>query len=471
MVKPINQMLDSIQNKNVNQDGFLTLEIIFCIALISLFIFGVFALVFNNQYMAEDGENSAYALRLAHAGMEGALAAGFSFTAPADVTDGGFIEHLQTDWLADYAKKITSRVSFVSSGRPLAIELNSLVTDWQNNLGKDTCALEFLGDWKNPVLRGAVSTGANNPATDIDALGGKVYVATNGSTQSLDDFFVVDAMDLDHPSIIKSINTGPGLNAVQVAGDYAYAANSSINGQLQIIKISNPANPTVMLNVKFLDAASGGIGSSIFYTRGKVYIGTPKNNGPEFYIYDVSNPLTPHFLGEFEIGSGVNKIYVYGNYAYVATGDVNRFRILDISNPVNIKEVGDFSDVGGTAQSGESVAMLGGQAVLGRAGGLPGDHIPELYLLDVNNPQNIQNLYSSDINMSVNDIFLRGGLAFLATNKTGGEFQIYNLANNQLAYFSSATLPTTAVALDCEGENFFIALSGDPALQIISPKY
>jgi hypothetical protein len=455
--------------KSESQNGFLTLEIVLCLALISIFVFGIFALAFSNQDIVEDSENSANALQLANVGMEGALAGGFNFVSPPDQTNAGFIEHLQTDWLADYAKKVTSRVSFVSSGRPLKVELNSLVTDWQNGLGKDTCALGFSGDWKNPVLRGALSTGAGNPATDVDALGGEVYVATNGSAQSMDDFFVVDAADLDHPSIIKSINTGPGLNSFQAAGDYVFAANSSINGQLQIIKISSSNSPTVMLNVKFSDAGSGGVGSSIFFTGGKVYIGTQKNAGPEFYVYNVQNPLAPQWLGEFEIGSGVNKIYVYGNYAYLATGDVNRFRILDISNPANIKEVGDFGGVGGTAQSGQSVAMLGGQAVLGRAGGLPGDHIPELYLLDVNNPQNIQNLNSADINMSVNDIFLRAGLAFFATNKTGGQFQIYSLANNQLTFFSSAALPAAAAALDCEGENFFMALSGDPSLQIVSP--
>ena len=71
--------------------------------------------------------------------------------------------------------------------------------------------------------------------------------------------------------------------------------------------------------------------------------------------------------------------------------------------------------------------------------------------------------------MSINDIFLRGGLAFLATNKTGGEFQVYNYTNNHLSAVSSAGLPASATALDCEGENFFLALSGDPGLQIISP--
>jgi hypothetical protein len=317
-------------------------------------------------------------------------------------------------------------------------------------------------------LRGVIANPQGKPATGVDINNKIAYVTVNGDG-NLDDFFVVDVRDLDHPVILNSITTGPGLNAVHVAGDYAFVANSSVKGQLEIIKISDPAHPVLIQQAKFEHAKDGGVGSSIFYYQGTVYLGTAKNDGPEFYVYDVRNPLAPVFKGEFEIGSGVNKIYVYGNYAYLATGDVNRFRILDISNPGSIKEVGDFSGVGGTAQSGESVAMLGGRAVLGRAAGLPGDHIPELYLLDVSQPAGIQNLNSADINTSVNDIFLRGGLAFLATSKPGGEFQVYNYANNQLAPFASAGLPAPPSALDCEGENFFLALSGNPILQIISP--
>ena len=446
----------------------MTLEIVMCLALASLFFFGTAALVLSNQDMQVDSQNDAYALKISQAGMETAMVAGFNFAPPPDAVDGNFTEHLQTNWLAGYAKEITSRVSFVSSGRPRQTELNSLVTDSANALGRDTCALGFSGNWQNPKLRGAVNISANNPATDIDAVNGKVFVTANGSTAGLSDFYVINAGDLDNPGILKDINTGPGLNAVHVAGDYAFAANSSINGQLQIIKISDPGNPAVMLNVKFADAQAGGVGTSIFYYQGRVYIGTAKNDGPEFYVYDVQNPLAPQWLGEFEIGSQVNKIHVFGDYAYVATGDVNRLRILNISSPGHIMEDGDFSDVGGTAQSGESVCVLGSQAVFGRAGGLPSAHIPELYLLDVNHPSAIGKLDAADINMSVNDIFLRGGLAFLATNKSGGQFEVYNYSSGRLNFLASAALPSDAVGLDCDGENFFVAQNGSQILQIIS---
>ncbi|MDR3643435.1 MAG: hypothetical protein P4L74_07495 [Candidatus Doudnabacteria bacterium] len=457
-----------MKNTDKKQRGYSTIEIMICLALVSLFIFGAVELVFGNQEIQVDAQNDGYGLRLSREGIETALAQGFDFVPTADVTDGNFTEHVQADWLAGYAKEITSSASFVSSGRPRKTELHSLVVDMSGDLGRDSCSFGFSGSWLIPKLRGAVSVGPGNPATDADALNGKVFLAANGSTASLPDFFVIDAGNPDNPMVLASLNTGPGINSLHVAGDYAFAANSSINGQLQIIKISDSLHPVVMLNVKLADAQSGGVGNSIFYYEGRVYVGTPKNDGPEFFVYDVQHPLAPIFLGEFEIGSQVNKIFVYGDYAYVATGDINRLRILNISDAGHITEDGDFSDVGGTAQSGESVSMLGGLAVFGRAGGLPGDHIPELYLLDVNTPATIAKLNSGDINMSVNDIFLRGGLAFLATNKSGGQFEIYDYSSGLLNFLSSSALGSDATGLDCDGQNMFVATIGDPALQIFS---
>jgi hypothetical protein len=457
--------------QNYKEAGFLTFEIMLTLAVASVLFLGTVALVFGNQSMQTDAQNDAQGILVAQSGMENALAGGFAFTAPADVMSEGFTEHLQMDWLADYAKKITSTASFVSSNKARKTEFNSLVLDSSENLGKDTCALGFTGDWKNPVLRGKIAIGQNNPATGVDANNGKVYVATNGSVAAEPDFYSIDASNLDNPTILKAIDTGPGLNALQVAGDYAFVANSSINGQLEIIKISDPANPVFVQHTKFADAQSGGVGNSIFYRSGKVYIGTPKNDGPEFYIYNVQNPLAPIFLGEFELGTIVNKIYVYGDYAYLATADQKHFRILNISDPGRISEVASFSGAGWASQSGQSLAVLGDHAIFGRAGGLPALGYPELYMLDVSRPGLVTSLNSADVNFSINSIFLRSGLAFLATNKSGGQFQVYNLNDNQFIGYSSLPLTADSTGIDCDGENFFLSLSGDPILQIVSPKY
>ena len=63
------------------------------------------------------------------------------------------------------------------------------------------------------------------------------------------DFFVIDATDGENPVIIGSINTtNQGLLALDVAGNYAYAANntSADDEQLQVIDISSSTNPVVV---------------------------------------------------------------------------------------------------------------------------------------------------------------------------------------------------------------------------------
>lgn len=454
--------------------GFSTLEILISLAIFASAMSASLMLLWYERVLALEAEMSQRALLKAQSHLEqakGDLAQDFFTSVTHTVSEQPFNITVSEELLSPIVKKVTAEASWaLQLPGNNKLSLDARILDTSGVLGADTCTTEFSGNWQYPTLRGAVSLAQNNPATAVDASNGKAYLATNASSQSWDDFFVFDSNNLDAPIILKSINTGPGLNGLHVAGDYVFAANSSINGQLQILDIHNPANPVSMLNVKLPGSVDPGVGQSVFYYKDRVYIGTPKNAGPEFYVYDVSNPLAPVFKGSFEIGSVVNKIYVYGNYAYLATGDVNHFRILDISNPGHILEVGDFSGAGGTAQSGESVSVLGKKAILGRAGGLPNAHIPELYLLNIEHPENIENLNSADVNMSINGIFMRNGLAFLATNKTGGEFQVFSLANDQLSPVASAALPAPAVGIDCEGENIFLALGGSTILQIVSPQ-
>ena len=461
--------------KNQNKDfskGFSTIEILISMVVLATTVCAAVMLLWYERVLALETEMSQRALLVAQSYLEkakGELKEDFFAQVDESANQDTFSISVLSESLSSTVKKISVEVSWPweFSGSH-SLTLDAQVTDIFGSLGADTCATNFFGSWQAPALRGSLSLDLNNLATGVDVMDEKIYVTANGSVAAQKDFFVISG-NLDNPSIIGSVNTGPGLNAVHIAGDYAFTANSSIKGQLEIIKISDPNNPVLMQTVKFLSAQTGGTGSSIFYYRGKVYVGTFINAGPEFYVYDVQNPLSPVWLGEFEIGSGVSSIYVYGNYAYIATGDVNRLRVLKIDDPAHITEVADFNDNEmDTVQSGEAVAVLGDKVVFGRAGGLSGAHIPELYLLKTDGQGSINKINSVDANMSVNGIFLRSGLAFLATNKSGGQFQIYNFSNSQLSPYASAPLAADAVGLDCEKENFYLATSGSPALQIIS---
>lgn len=458
------------QIKNQNA-GFLSLEIVLSLCLISSLTLAVMVLVFTNQYLIVDTENNQIALSTSSTGMEEARAEGFYFIPPADEVENGFQKHLETKWLSDYAKAFISKTSYTSEARAQVVELNSLLADWQNGPSNDTCALFFQGNWQNPQAKGLSQLSVSEPITDIDVNENLAFVSANGNTSAMEDFFIFKVDDINNPQQVTKLNTGPGLNAVHIAGDYAFVANSSINGQLEIIKLNRSTNPptATLINSKKLTDYLGnialGIGQSIYYYRQKLFVGTVKNSGPEFFIYDVSNPQAPTPLGSFELNTAVNDIYVHNTTAYLALAQGKEIIGLDFSNPYNIQEINSYTPPGALSQSGQSIAGLGDYAFLGRAGGLPALGYKELYILEKTNIPNPPANF--DLNASINKIFVRDGLIFLATNDSGKEFKIFKFTNSQLTPFAELPLTDTGNALDCENENLFVT-SNDGKLQIIS---
>ncbi len=210
-----------------------------------------------------------------------------------------------------------------------------------------------------------------------------------------------------------------------------------------------------------------GIGKSLYYFNRKVLVGLAKTTGPELHIYDVSNPISPVWQGSFETNTSVNDIYVNTNTAYLTLAEGKQLLVLNITDPAHPVELGSFTPAGAFSQSGQSAAVLGNNAVLGRAAGLPAAGYKELIALDLTNPSAPISQTEFDANLSFYSLFIRGGLLFAAANDASGEFKIYNL-NNNLSLVGSANSSGQIVALDCEDEVFYAAQSGQPQLQIIS---
>ena len=343
--------------KTKTQTGFLTLEILLSLMLLGSLVLASIALVFSNQALAIDTQNNTEALAQAKAGLENAVTSGFNFIPPPDTNVGGFNLHLQTTWLANYAKSVTSKSTYAFSGRPQSVEVNGLLTDTNPELGRDTCSLNFSGSWQSPIVHSNIITAINNPATAVDVNNNLAYVATNASNQALEDFYVYDVTDVDHPTLKGKLNTGPGLNALHVAGNFAFAASNGVASQLHIINVTNPASPTV-LKIKVPNwggVSSDGKGTAIFYSKNKIYLGLTKSNGPELHVYDVSNPSAPVWLGAYETNTGINGIYVFNNIAYLALADGKLLTALDVSDPSHISETGFYSPPGSASQSGQLI--------------------------------------------------------------------------------------------------------------------
>lgn len=378
--------------------------------------------------------------------------------------------------LDPFTKRVEALVTWsFSPGRANSVSLKSYFTNLQEstNLGGDVGCRGVSGDWRNPVTLGTVDLGPGNEATGLDVKQKIVYMSAEASAAAKPDFFIVDATDGQNPFIRSNLNTGPGLNAVDAANTFAYVANKATNAQLQIIDVANLNSPVLVSSFQ-LPGISGNdaVGRSVFYYAGKVYIGTKRvttgPTNPEFHIVDVSNPAVPVWLGSKEIDADVNKIYVTGTTAYLATSDAQELKIFDVSNPANITQIGGF-DASGNSEDGKSLSVVGNKLYLGRTIG--GNHVDhhELHVLDIGNPALIVNLGSKDLASDVNGILTCGNLALIGTSDPNKEFQVWNVADPaNIVFWSSLNFPQVGTGVDYEGNFVYLSVRSNDALRIIT---
>lgn len=174
--------------------------------------------------------------------------------------------------------------------------------------------------------------------------GQSIYVKNNTAyiTASNGRFFIYDITN--HASPIAKNGAGLLLDGigrkVLVAGDYAYISIGSTSNQLNIVNVSDPANPTI---VGRLNLGTGQSGIDVYVDTsnsnpGRAYLATNWVTGiSNFYIVNVSNKSAPSVSGL----SGYNTsgmeptglTVVDGNRAIiVGSGGTNQYQVVDISN-------------------------------------------------------------------------------------------------------------------------------------------
>jgi hypothetical protein len=176
----------------------------------------------------------------------------------------------------------------------------------------------------------------------------------------------------------------------------------------------------------------------VYYYDHKLYLGFDRTAGPEFHVFDVTNPASPTWLGSREMNHNVNNIIVRGDYAYLAmtTSDANdkELAIVDVSDPTDILPhfvSGDPEEWGYNAsgiEDGLSLALIGNKLYLGREAGTAAEH--DFFILDVSLPTStLPVLGSMALRSDIIQIRIADRFAFLGTSKTNEEFQIWNIVN------------------------------------------
>ena len=452
-----------------------TLEIIIAITVLAAGITAAILALFGGQSLSLDSQEANVALRIAQMEIEKIESqARYDFTGitSSSSTEAEFTKNITVVSVSTSTKRVTVRLSWRTDPLRLQdLELVTHVTDWQGSAasGGDTGGGGLTGDWANPRTLGSIDLGPGVSATDLDVVSKMVYMSGEASASSKPDFFIVNATDGENPYIVSNLNTtNQGLEALDVAGNYVYAANNNNadDKQLQVIDITDKANPSLLAEYTLPDSTEKGI--SIFYSNQKAYVGTEKNGGPEFFIVDVSTPANPVSLGSKEIGYDVNAIQVSGNTAYIATPDDKELKILNVSDPANITVVGEYNVVG-SCEDGKSMYLVGIKLYFGRTEPCGHDDHHKFSILDITNASNVSSLGSTNIGADVNGIVVRDTLAFIGTDDPNKEFQVWNISNPaSTTQISSFNFPQVASGVDYEDNLVYVSVRSNDALRIIT---
>ena len=316
------------------------------------------------------------------------------------------------------------------------------------------------------------------PLTDFQVRNGRAYISTD-STKAVDpDILIFDIQDTHNVVLTASMNTGPGISAIALAGDKIFAAVTSKVAQLQIIGISEPDSLRIDSSYKLpLPQASTtpALGSTIFYDRDKVYLGTEKWDGEEFAVIDVSDPLHPVQIGGLEIGSKVTELYARNDIAYVTASGEKQLLVIDVHDPTNPILLDSFSPSGWERQEGKTVSFFEDSLGFGRTSGgfnIKQDH--ELFgwnlaqNLNYSGP-NLPPASSTDISGGVYGIIADRSFIYAATRQSSRELQIFE-HNLSTTTARAISLPVPPKAMTCDGDSIYVLGSTAPIIYEIKFK-
>lgn len=391
-------------------------------------------------------------------------------------------------------KKVTSTVAWDAGFRPQKIELSTILGDvgLALALGGDCVIDPPNSNWNNPDRFASSNTFSTGNPTTLDVLNKIAYMGSN----KIPFLEIADTKNASlgqssglFTAYMNNFNLGNMPNDIDVVNfsdgkKYAFLAMNTNTNQLNVVDVTN-INAPVLAATRSLSACVAGSmpqGWRLHAYGNKLYFLTRYTAGPEFHVFDISNPTNPIEIGNdpckgFELGDTAEDIEVRdqnigGNikrFIYLATDENDKeLRVLNVTDSLFINNVNIATQDLPGSQDGQSVYIVGNRLYFGRQSNPSG---PDLYVFDIKNPTaGLTMLGSRDIGTGVMGIRVAGPLGFFATPKANKEFQVWDVSNLANIFLVS-THHTDNIAdqgIDYES-NFVYAIgkSSTPNFQIL----
>ena len=147
-------------------------------------------------------------------------------------------------------------------------------------------------------------------------------------------FYILDASNPISPTYITYYSGSDRIKGLIIDGNYAYVGrNSAQEGSLEIVDISDKANPTQVATIGTSQRVfqDGAIVGTYYFMSERKYSSLIDS---QFHVIDISNPESPQIVKTLAFQGETGDLAIIGNYAYLAnTG--RGIQIINISDPLN----------------------------------------------------------------------------------------------------------------------------------------
>jgi len=211
------------------------------------------------------------------------------------------------------------------------------------------------------------------------------------------------------------------------------------------------------------DTSGNGNGVKV-YSVGNYIFGITRLATPNFHVIDITNPAVPTVVGSLTLTGTPTNIFVLGNYAYVTTDSGSaELHIVNISTPAS-PSLTSTLNISGTNTVTNSVYVVGTTAYVVKSAG--GGN--EFFVINVANPAAPATQGSVNYAQALNDVYVSGNYAYVATSNTSGELLVFNVTTptaptlTTTLNLTASGSSTTALAIDGFGSYLFMGRTNGP---------
>jgi len=283
------------------------------------------------------------------------------------------------------------------------------------------------GEWCLPNLSiASLDLPKNGVANAISAIEGKAFAGTGDNSSGIS--YASVAISNTHPPIATIAGTFDGFktnDGIFGDADYAYLATDTNSKEVEIVDLTHITNGKYS-EAGYFNAPGNGTGNSVFVLDNIGYM----TGGNKLYTFDLSSKSGSRpQLGSVTLAGTGAKVYVVGNYAYVAISEETlELQIIQVSNGGRTLSIVGQADVNGHEASDVFVNSTGTRAYLASESS---SSQREFFIVDVSTKTGSRpTIGSYEANgMNPKGVTVVPGKKAILVGTNGEEYQVINISN------------------------------------------